>query len=204
MIWEKIMDNLNIHIFGVPIQQYNLNLDISTLIAYFYQLKKNDKGRKLSNEGGWQSNDLNLENNNQLTPFLKSLKEPILNFSKYCKIKNNFNFKVDNMWCNINQYKDYNIYHNHPGCLFSGVYYLKTPKNCGDLYFSNTSIQIPYDWKESVIEEFNCFNSSKWNFPVKENILFLFPSWAHHAVHPNLNKKEDRISISFNINYDLN
>ncbi len=196
------MNNLNLHIFGVPIQQYNLNLDTSTLITYFYQLKKNYKGNKKSNEGGWHSNDLNLKNN-LLKPFLKSLKEPILNFSKYCKIKNNFNFRVNNMWCNINGYKDYNDYHKHPGCLFSGVYYLKTPKDCGDLSFSNSSIEIPYDWKESVIEEFNCFNSSKWNFTVKEKTLFLFPSWAYHAVKPNLNKKEDRISISFNVDYDL-
>jgi len=202
MIWKKIMDNLNIHIFGVPVQQYDLNLDTSTLIQYFYQLKKNEKGRKLSNEGGWQSNDLNLEHN-QLKPFLESLREPILNFSKYCKIKNNFIFGVQNMWCNINQYKDYNIYHNHIGCLFSGVYYLKTPKDCGDLSFPNPSIQIPYDWKNFFIEEFNCFNSTEWNFPVKEKTLFLFPGWAYHAVKPNLNKKEDRISISFNVHYNL-
>ena len=29
--------------------------------------------------------------------------------------------------------------------------------------------------------------------------LYFFPSWAYHQVKPNLNKNEDRISISFNI-----
>ena len=192
------MNNLNIHIFGVPIQKYNLKLNTFELIKYFYQLKKNNKGRKLTNEGGWQSNDLNLKVK-ELKLLFESLKDPILNFSKYCKIKTNFNLKINNMWCNINKYKDYNSQHTHPSCLFSGVYYLKTPKNCGDLCFYNPYHQIVYDWQDSFIEEFNVFNSSIWKLPVKENTLYLFPSWAFHSVNPNLNKKEDRISISFNI-----
>ena len=34
--------------------------------------------------------------------------------------------------------------------------------------------------------------------PVAENTLYLFPGWLNHFVNPNLNKTEERISISFN------
>jgi uncharacterized protein (TIGR02466 family) len=37
------------------------------------------------------------------------------------------------MWANINPPGGYNRPHMHPNSLWSGVYYIKTPKNCGHL-----------------------------------------------------------------------
>ena len=45
-------------------------------------------------------------------------------------------------------------------------------------------------------------NSIEWFLPSIENGLYLFPSWLKHYVKPNMNKKEERISISFNLNFE--
>ena len=50
-----------------------------------------------------------------------------------------------------------------------------------------------------LFETMNEENSLEWWMPSIENYLYLFPSWLSHWVEPNLNKKEERISISFNL-----
>ena len=192
------MNNLDTFLFGVPVQFYNLSLDTSTLISYFYKLKNKNIGNIVSNEGGWQSENLNL-NINDLQPLIKNFQTPILNYSKICKFKKNLIFKIDTMWCNINEYKDYNISHIHPNSLFSGVYYLKTPKDCGNLVFEHPCGYLEYNWNKNFIQDCVTHNSGIWKILPKKNYLFLFPSWLKHYVKPNLNKKEDRISISFNV-----
>ena len=47
--------------------------------------------------------------------------------------------------------------------------------------------------------DYNNYNSGTWWLPSEENNLYLFPSWLKHRVEPNLNKNENRISISFNL-----
>ena len=48
------------------------------------------------------------------------------------------------------------------------------------------------------VSKYNSTNSSEWFFKPEENYLILFPGYLKHSVAPNLNKKEKRISISFN------
>ena len=40
---------------------------------------------------------------------------------------------LGNMWANINPPGGSNRAHQHPNSLWSGVYWIKTPKNCGHL-----------------------------------------------------------------------
>ena len=162
------MNNLDTFLFGVPVQFYNLSLDTSTLISYFYKLKNKNIGNIVSNEGGWQSENLNL-NINDLQPLIKNFQTPILNYSKICKFKKNLIFKIDTMWCNINEYKDYNISHIHPNSLFSGVYYLKTPKDCGNLVFEHPCKYLEYDWNENFIQDYVTHNSGIWKILPKKN-----------------------------------
>ena len=59
--------------------------------------------------------------------------------------------------------------------------------------------EINYHWNKNYIQSYTDVNSSVWWFPTEQGNLYFFPSWAYHQVKPNLNKNEDRISISFNI-----
>ena len=85
----------------------------------------------------------------------------------------------------------------HPFSKLSGVFYVKIPKNSGDLIFVNET-EIPCFIDHNNITEFNNYNSFKWSIKPEENVLYLFPSWLGHYVNPNLSK-EKRISISFNL-----
>ena len=40
---------------------------------------------------------------------------------------------LGNMWANVNPPGGYNRAHLHPNCVWSGVYYIKTPEKCGAL-----------------------------------------------------------------------
>jgi uncharacterized protein (TIGR02466 family) len=194
----KNIDNLKINIFSTPILSCKLSIDNLSLISYFYKLKKESAGLKNSNEGGWHSDYLDL-NAIELQPLIKNIKNNLLHYIKDCGFKTNFLYEIETMWSIINGYKDYNDIHNHLNCLFSGVYYVKTPENCGALEFLNPAKEINYHWDKNYIQSYNDVNSTLWYFPAEQGNLYFFPGWAYHRVKPNLNKNEDRISISFNI-----
>jgi len=160
-------------------------------------VRNNDKGRSVSNVGGYQSNNLNLKEP-LLQPLLSHIKKETLNFSRLFHMTYD-SFKVENMWININGFKDFNNNHSHPGCLFSGVYYISTPQNCGDIEFvRSTEKLMAYDWNFSVTS-FNSHNCFNWHLPAEEHRCYIFPSFFEHRVLPNCNKEQERYSISFNV-----
>jgi len=113
-------------------------------------------------------------------------------------MSNRENIAIDSLWININEHKDYNLIHDHFFSKISGVFYVKAPKKCGNIVFSNNS-NMRYYIKNESINTYNNYNSSICSFPALENTLYLFPSWLKHYVEPNLSN-ESRISISFNLN----
>jgi uncharacterized protein (TIGR02466 family) len=187
-----------VDIFKQPIAIIKLNEDLNELLKYCLSVKQEQEqeGRRLSNSGGFQSKDINLN-----TPNINSLIEKI-NSNSNIFLKNVFlsiqNISVANLWININEYKDYNILHEHPNSVLSGVFYVKALENSGNIMFVNDS-NIRYYINDKSINSFNNYNSSVWSLPAVENNLYLFPSWLKHYVEPNLSN-ESRISISFNLN----
>ena len=202
-------------IFKVGVYRTNLNLDIDAIFKYSNNLEKiykencahksNRGGFQTpnlpagfaspiykSNRGGFHSEDL-IESDDNSNQVLKTLVENISHHVNiYGKELGYNNLKLDNIWCNINYYKDYNEIHNHPGGKVSGVYYVKTPKDCGQIYFQRkTSLNL---FNFDNVNKYNC--EGYYEDP-KENLLLLFPSWCEHLVLGN-NSKEERISISFN------
>ena len=198
---------MSIHdMFKVPVYSTQLNLDIKKLQSFCNEYQQKDTGKTLSNVGGYHSNDLPL--NKLKWPLGESLhpliKEIGIHSSKFAKEFINNNEQVlSNMWINMGLYKDANKTHNHPGADISGVYYVKTPDDCGNIVFEHPALDVLnyyLDDNNTIIEKFNAYNSPTWWKPAVENRLYLFPGWLKHYVEPNLNKTEERISISFNIN----
>lgn len=193
----------NFDLFCCPVYRIDTNIDNKNFLNYCYDIQKKDKGRILSNNGGYQSNNLNLYDK-QLEPLLSKITQSVFVYLNQCGFLLNLNLKISNMWLNINNYKDENTIHFHPNCLFSGVYYIKTPEQCGNIKFYHPAVDLmSYDWLlEYTIP--NEKNSHSWMFEAKEGQLFLFPSWLKHSVGSNLNKTENRISVSFNIIVEKN
>ena len=186
-------------IFKVPIYIKNLSLNNDYMSNYCYTLKEQDNGRVVSNVGGWQSKDL-MGPHIPLNDLFKEIVNHSSLFMKEIQLKNPDSIKIDNIWVNINGYKDSNNTHIHPNSLISGVYYVNAFENAGALKFSRDDI-IVYDWNERTIETLNEYNSvSYFCKPITGNLI-LFPSWLSHSVFPNQSETQERISISFNIIY---
>ena len=185
-------------IFKVPIYAVKLDLDIKKLQSFCNEYQHKDTGKILSNVGGYHSNDLPL-NDVSLHPLIKEINTHSSKFAK--EFINNNEQTVDNIWININSYKDSNTSHNHANCGISGVYYVKTPADCGNIVFQHPAHDVfsyYLNQKGTIIKEFNAYNSPSGERLAVENHLYLFPGWLKHRVQPNKNKTEERISISFN------
>jgi uncharacterized protein (TIGR02466 family) len=196
------MNNANYEIlFPSPILSVDLPLIKNDLLLdYVYKIKNADIiGRVKSNQGGYQSLSLNLKDK-ELQPLLDDISKFVSEYIVFCNFKKNITYRIQNMWFNINYYKDTNVSHIHPGCLFSGVFYLKTNTDSGDINFIHPAMELlSYDWSDEYKNTLTEKNSCNYNMPAVQNRLYIFPSWLRHLVKPNLNKNEDRISFSFNI-----
>jgi len=182
-----------IDLFKIPVYKTKLNLDTKKILNYFLKLKL--PGRKFSNVGGYQSQDLNGSHPSINNLFLEIEKHSNI-FSQNLDIVGNV--RLSNLWININRYKDLNLEHNHAGCILSGVYYLKTPKDCGNIVFTHPCTDfMAYAWPYRK-EVRNSYSSSQWFLKSEVDELILFPGWLKHYVEPNLSK-QDRVSISFNL-----
>jgi uncharacterized protein (TIGR02466 family) len=185
-----------IDLFKITIYEKKLKLKNEEIINYSYKLKKKDLGKQISNVGGWQSNDLQGVHK-PLNELFEDIEHYGNEYGKLLGLK--LPLKIDNIWININEYKDFNLEHFHGNSLISGVYYVKVQKKSGNIVFSNPSIDImQQDWNKYTINEHNTNNSPKWVMPSKTNTLYLFPNYLKHFVQPNFSNS-DRISISFNL-----
>ena len=100
-------------------------------------------------------------------------------------------------WVNINSPGSWNERHSHDpysGTFLSGVFYIKTPKDSGNIRFYDPRPNIA---TSSDMRYYNNGYNIQWYTP-EPNMLMIFPPWLEHDVEMN-NSDEDRISISFNI-----
>ena len=152
-----------------------LETNINAYLSYVYHLKEQDLGRKISNRGGWQSNEL--VNNLFFIPLINIIQ------SQCSKIYNN-EYKIVEIWANISPQYAYNQVHDHSSLgpnTISGVLYIQTPPDSGTLVLYSPS------------------NISKFfEITPKENDLIFFDSTLPHSVNQN-HSQQDRISIAFNL-----
>lgn len=183
--------------FQSPILVGDLNNDLDNIEKECIIRSNLSMSRNLSNLGGWQSTDI-FSNDVFFSDLIRQLQNITTNFAKSIEINLSKNNSVQ-MWININGYRDSNVIHDHPKSIFSGVYYIKVPKNSGNIKFYHPAYsKLQRDWVNMNIESYNFYNSHYWSLTPIENKFFIFPGWIDHSVEPNLSQ-EKRISISFNI-----
>ena len=105
---------------------------------------------------------------------------------------------VGNMWANVNRYKDYNSTHIHEGSDWSFVYYVKVPKDCGNLIFVDPRIRRDKAFHDRFIKNYDNFTHDIYFETPLEGKVVIFPSYLEHYVEFNTSNKP-RISISGNI-----
>ena len=157
--------------------------------------KQNNNLRTVSNRGGFQTNNIK---NKILEEFLITSSAHMLT-SNY-KFKKSVKFILNNFWINENLKNNYNKPHSHLGqnVDFSGTYYLKAPKNSGNIFFeSNDPSREMFQTFKSFIEPSFDFQNHI-DFEPKDNDFVLFASNLRHGVMPN-KTNEKRISVAFNL-----
>ena len=104
---------------------------------------------------------------------------------------------LGNMWANINPPGGMNRAHQHPNSLWSGVYFIKAPKNSGHLKIddprSSAAMVRPTQKKGTL--PVRLYRETHYE-PIAGRCI-MFPSWLMHCVDPN-ESNDIRISVSFN------
>ena len=171
------------------------------IVDYVYKEKRaNPKGigETKSTLGGWQSesNYHNFEN-----PIRSLIEEALLtgltlypNFNEKCQ------YKMSNMWINVNQEGHGNLKHVHPGAHLAGVWWINIPKKSGELWFDSPHMYNSWTEIETYSEPFKnqLYAHHGYYFNPTEGHIMIFPASLIHYVKRN-KSKQDRISISFNL-----
>lgn len=184
-------------LFTTPIFHEFYNLDLDDLTEYCYRLQSQSEGRKKSNRLGWQSNDI--QDDEEVKPLLDQINLSLEELKQYSNIKNDCSIRVSNLWVNVNKKYSYNSNHIHGNSFFSGVFYVKVPENSGRINFENPSPiqELFIDKVKPFMNNYNHFTAHSWTYDPRPNMVVMFPSWIEHNVDQNLSD-EDRISIAFN------
>jgi|TARA_X000000950_G_scaffold104554_1_gene131804 uncharacterized protein (TIGR02466 family) len=167
-------------------------VDNAKLKHWAYDRKKNDIGRVISNFNGYQSDDILPGVCEQVDRLVELLDKETAACAKQVGLPE---VELYNIWLNINPPNSYNHLHNHVGSVFSGVYYVDAPNNCGNIQFERNDgaeYHIPIH-----VEKETYFTSTRATYAAKTNALYIFPGWLKHSVQGN-RSNQDRISISFN------
>ena len=169
-----------------------------------YEIRKNVPGKIKSNSGqnSYHSpNLLNLQNPSEITKLMKQITNCIQTIHQQTKREN---VRLVDFWVNINGKGGSNIPHTHPGSKYSGVFYIKVPKNMkgGSLLFLRDYEETYLTSQENMgffKEGYNPLPNDLPKIALKplEKSLIVFPSWLPHSVEFN-ETDEDRISLSFN------
>ena len=115
-------------------------------------------------------------------------------------IKKDFKFFIQRSWVNRHPTKSGAPQHYHSNSVYSGVYYLQTPPQCGNLilYDPLGNERIFKSTIGILFNKANESNSSTVNLPQREGTLVLFPAFLKHSVEKNLSS-DDRLSIAFDV-----
>ena len=155
-----------------------------------------ESSRELSNVGGWQSND-DLAEDVQFTDLISFVRQKLLKVALHNNYIDGLECVIVNMWANINPPGGYNQSHIHPNSLFSGVYFVKTPQNSGNLmlYDPRPGVQQSMPPRKKVKLPRELWRETYYD--AVPGRIIMFPSWLWHKVETN-KSSDTRISVSFN------
>jgi uncharacterized protein (TIGR02466 family) len=186
-------------LFPSPLWIYDINdnsiCDDLTQVAL--ELRDQNSG-KVWAENWWSADDL------QFHPKMKLFCDELLTKSKIILdelgLERDSHY-ISNMWFTISKPSNrQHVRHVHPNCLFSGIFYVKTPKGCASTNFHN-----PNPAQEMIRPLYNIphrYTAKEVSIECKQGRMVIFPSWLPHSVEDGFRQEdpdEERIVIAFNI-----
>ena len=156
--------------------------------------------------GGWHSH-VKLHKDPMFAELVQYVDAVSTMMSRELGYHESYRLRVGTMWSIVNPPSSANRAHIHPGCMWSGVYYVQTPRNSGRIEFIDPRTQnlmnqaqfIPNTRRPKI-----CWTKVKFK-PVAGRML-IFPAWLYHSVDPNRSRAKgrdaDRIIVSFNLSQE--
>ena len=178
-------------VYIADIKHPTLNQELERNIVAW---SKQDKGMTRTNIKGWHSTtDMHeLPQFKKLVDMLYACQKTIYEQEHYESEPH-----LGNMWANINPPGGSNRAHQHPNSLWSGVYWIKTPKNCGDLKIDDPRSSAAMCRPRQKPGEMPARLYRETHYKPIAGRCIMFPSWLMHCVDPN-ESNDIRISVSFN------
>ncbi len=201
------------HIFPTPFIMASFPDDVTArlqaeLVPFLMKKSDIEPTANITNIGGWQSDTRIVEwGGEPVALIVKSLIELIDQATLDLHQKgfhSDVKWKVYG-WANINRKGHMNVYHTHPGAMWSAACYLQTDDAAmaatsgGEFQVLDPRGTMPIMYAPQLrigIDGFQSCGGHELHTP-KAGQCFLFPSWLPHAVMPY---KGDgtRISLAFN------
>uniref|UniRef100_A0AAU7N486 2OG-Fe(II) oxygenase n=1 Tax=Nitrosopumivirus cobalaminus TaxID=3158414 RepID=A0AAU7N486_9VIRU len=150
--------------------------------------------------------DNGYSDNMQKDPQFKELFDDILKESQHVFNENydtrKGGFKILNAWVNITKAEEFHKLHVHPNADYSGCVYIKTPENCGNIFFEDPNFIAKMDMMNLNNMQRTVVNIPTVEYTPTVGKLLFFPNWLRHSVLQN-HSGETRISIAFNLALDF-
>jgi uncharacterized protein (TIGR02466 family) len=181
-----------------------LNAELRRLIL---QQEQKEAGVQHSNLGGWQSSaDFEAWGGPAAKRLLDAARELATRLTSDRAGKALRVAWKANAWANVNRKGHGNEFHTHPGCFWSGTYYVddggvgQDPALGGEFEMQDPRGVAPAMYAPLLafaVPGGQSVGASELIYP-KAGQMVLFPSWLSHAVRPYLGERA-RISIAFNL-----
>ena len=136
----------------------------------------------------------------QLKTLAKQIDDAVKTFvKKELKVNDDVEFELQNSWANRHGKNEHNTLHWHSNAMLSGVYYVDSQQNAGDIVFQKSHLytNLFHDTVRVSYTETNEYNTSEFFITPKEGDIVLFPSHLEHMVTPN-QTDTPRYSLAFN------
>jgi hypothetical protein len=188
-------------LFQTPI--YSAMVEEAGVLEKFLDVHKQitDEGKFRLRED-WQSLKLsdptfkeNLIEKYNCNEFMNALTKHVFTYINAINFGNqNTRFKLMSSWMTSYTKKEYAHIHSHADADISGVYYVKSSGEDGNIFFQNPN---------KLMTASHVYNQlyDRVTYKPEPGRIILFPGWLEHGVLTNTTDNE-RVSVSFNITFD--
>ena len=172
----------------------NQLLDIKDIIENIDYKNSTNYNLPVENKFSKISLDLNLLKHKKLLFLKKILMQEFNNFKNDILKYHNNEFKMTTSWVSKTEPTKESEWHQHNNCMYSGIFYVDTKENSGDISFQtneNKRFQL-------IPTECNVYNSTSFTFKPVNGMVIFFESQLYHKIFKN-NSDITRYSIAFNL-----
>ena len=192
-------------VFSLEVPDSEL-LNARLIEAIYAERERDESGVRKSNFpelGGWHSH-VKLHRDAAIAGLVQHVDAAAAKMKRELGYHRSYRLKIGTMWSIVNPPGGLNRAHIHPGCIWSGVYYVQAPRNSGRIEFIDPRTQnlmSGVKYIPGAKRPRDCWKKVRYK-PVAGRML-IFPAWLYHSVGPNRSrakgKDADRIIVSFNL-----